>query len=45
MELCKYGIPSRNDYYYKKRNEILYKKMCFAAPNSFLLKLISWATT
>ena len=35
MELCKYGIPSGNDYYYKNRTEILYKKTCFAAPHLF----------
>ena len=32
IELGKYGIPSRNDYHYKNRIEILYKKTCCAAP-------------
>ena len=35
MELCKYGIPSRNDYHYKNRIEILYKKTFFTAPHVY----------
>ena len=29
------AIPSRNDYYYKNRTAILYKKTCLAAPHCF----------
>ena len=35
MELCKYGIPNRNDYHHKNRIEILCKKTCFTAPRFF----------
>ena len=35
MELCKYGIPSRNDYHHKNCIGILNKKTCFAAPHLF----------
>ena len=33
IALCKHGIPSINDYRYKSRIEILYKKMCYTAPH------------
>ena len=35
IELCKYGIPSTNDYHHKNRIEILCKKTCFTAPIFF----------
>ena len=33
IDLCKYGTPKRNDYHYKDRMWILYKKTCCTAPH------------